>query len=112
MQPPPRPRDPPPPAIIHECSIMNRIWSSIRWAVVPFLVAAPTVSAQDAGWTPNGILEVNRVLAARLAATPLDRVEPVRDNILKTDIYGTGHTRGTVTVEFVPSDDVAVMDLV
>jgi hypothetical protein len=36
----------------------------------------------------------------------------VRDNILDTDIYGTGHTRGAVTVEFLPCDDAALMDLV
>src|SRR5262245_6889323 len=96
---------------------MDRRRTLILWTVLPFLFEAGAVSAQDViprptGWTPNAVIQVNRTLAERLASTTLDRVEAVRDNILDTDIYGTGHTRGTVAVEFIPSDRMAVIDLV
>ncbi|MFL5339765.1 MAG: hypothetical protein ACJ8F7_06315 [Gemmataceae bacterium] len=75
---------------------------------------APSASADDfatAPDTPNVLVEVNNRLIAALAETPVDRVEPVRDNILDTEIVGTGHTVGQVSVEVVPNADVAVFDL-
>jgi len=42
---------------------------------------------------------------------PIDRTEPVRDNILGTDIRGEGRTLGRTKVELVPEDRFAVIDL-
>ena len=96
---------------------MNRTRLLVCWmAVSPFLLALAAGLAQEprppAEWTPNLIVQVHQTLAARLAEKPLNQVEDVRDNILKTDIYGKSQTRGTVTVEFVPCDNAAIIDLV
>jgi len=49
-------------------------------------------------------------LSAGLAG-PIDRTEPVRDNILRTDIRGEGRTIGRTKVELVPDERFAVIDL-
>ena len=53
--------------------------------------------------------------SARLVAAGLeqdvDDTAPVRDYILGTDISGTGHTMGKVSVQLVPSEDAAVLDI-
>lgn len=49
-------------------------------------------------------------LSAGLAG-PIDRTEPVRDNILGTDIRGQGRTVGRTVVELVPDERFAVIDL-
>jgi len=84
--------------------------------VLFWLASALPIQAQDGRSAtlsaPNCIIQVSEPLAAALGAQVIDRVSPVRDVILKADIYGTGHTVGKVAVEFVPCADMAVLDLV
>ncbi|HLW67248.1 MAG TPA: hypothetical protein VKS79_18180 [Gemmataceae bacterium] len=64
------------------------------------------------GFEPNCLIEIQQTLASALGEQLVDQVEPVRDNILKTDIYGVSHSRGKVTVEFIPCQQQAMFDLV
>lgn len=78
--------------------------------------------AGQAGWLvkaisgqlshPNVFIEVSAGLIASRVAQPVDEVGPVRDCILKTDIHATGHTKGELNVELIPSDDQGQFDLV
>src|SRR5262249_29613152 len=92
---------------------MNFARSMLSWAILllPTTALAQTVIPPQLA-KPNCILQVSRSIAAQLVDRLVDRVEPVDDNILKTDIHGTGHTLGQVTTEFVPNDCAGVIDLV
>jgi hypothetical protein len=68
----------------------------------------PPVAAQ----APNLVVNISAKLAGSLFGSSVDRQEPVRDRILKADVYGTGHTVGRVTAQLVPSSDRAAIDLV
>jgi hypothetical protein len=59
---------------------------------------------------PNLHLAASARLVGAGVAQKLDEQTPVRDYILGTDIRGTGHTVGNVTVELVPSKDRAIFD--
>ncbi len=61
---------------------------------------------------PNLFAEVSSGLVASQLAGPVDDTSPVRDCILGTDIHGTGHTTGKLSVELVPSEEAAQLDLV
>ncbi|MBN2023033.1 MAG: hypothetical protein JW809_09595 [Pirellulales bacterium] len=61
---------------------------------------------------PNVYIEVSRPLVAAGLTTPVDDTAPVRDCILGTTIRGTGRTTGDVAVEFSPSEEKAVINLV
>jgi hypothetical protein len=59
---------------------------------------------------PNLHVAASARLVGAGIAQKLDEETPVRDNILGTDIHGTGRTVGNVTVELVPSKDRAMFD--
>lgn len=61
---------------------------------------------------PNIHLEVAEDLLAPAVNRPVDQVQPVDDVVLGTRIRGTGHTTGNVRLDFVPSGDKAVFDIV
>lgn len=61
---------------------------------------------------PNLSLHVSAELVAAGIAGPVDETAPVRDVILRTDIYGTGHTTGRVTLELWPQTTRGVIDTV
>ncbi len=56
---------------------------------------------------PNAFMNVSAAYLSSGAAEPIDRVDPVTDNILGTSIQGTGHTTGMVLIRTVPSADSA-----
>lgn len=59
---------------------------------------------------PNAFIDVSAALLAA-AAEPIDRREPVTDNILGTRINSDAHTIGTVVITTIPADDRAVLEL-
>ena len=61
---------------------------------------------------PNIELEVHEAFAASLVSRPIDQVAPVNDVVLGTRIRGSGRTTGSVRLDFVPSPERAVFDLV
>jgi len=60
---------------------------------------------------PNLLVEVSAPFLERVAKEDVDRVSPVRDNILDTDIFGTGRTVAIVGLRVVPDDDRAAFDV-
>ncbi len=75
---------------------------------------APTVIARlrRALGMPNLLLEVDEKLLSRGVNRVVDQTAPVREVILGTSVRGTGHTDGVVYLDFQPSHDRAVVDLV
>ena len=75
---------------------------------------APGVVAaiRGANSRPNIHLEVAEDLLAPAVNRPVDTVQPVDDVVLGTRIRGTGHTTGTVRLDFVPSGEKAVFDII
>ena len=61
---------------------------------------------------PNLYLDVNENLLASAVNRVVDEHAPVNDTILGTRVRGTGHTTGFVLLDFVPSLNSAVVDLV
>jgi len=61
---------------------------------------------------PNIHLEVHENLLAGSVNRPIDQIMPVDDVVLGTRIRGSGRTTGNVRLDFVPSADRAVFDLV
>jgi hypothetical protein len=57
---------------------------------------------------PNAFMQISTSLVAE-AADPINRREPVTDCILGTSIRSDAHTRGTIDVVSIPSDDKAVL---
>lgn len=74
----------------------------------PGIVAA----IRGANSRPNIHLEVAEDLLAPAVNRPVDQVQPVDDVVLGTRIRGTGHTTGTVRLDFVPSGEKAVFDII
>ncbi|MEX2111877.1 MAG: hypothetical protein WD845_01750 [Pirellulales bacterium] len=60
---------------------------------------------------PNLFVEASARLVGAGIEQDVDDVAPVRDYILGTDISGTGHTKGRVTVQLVPSETNAMLDI-
>ena len=75
---------------------------------------APGVVAaiRGANSRPNIHLEVAEDLLAPAVNRPVDQVQPVDDVVLGTRIRGTGHTTGNVRLDFVPSGEKAVFDII
>ncbi|RLS30981.1 MAG: hypothetical protein DWH79_09790 [Planctomycetota bacterium] len=69
-------------------------------------------AVRGAASRPNIHLEISEDLLAPAVNRPVDQVQPVDDVVLGTRIRGTGHTRGNVRLDFVPSNDKAVFDIV
>jgi hypothetical protein len=59
---------------------------------------------------PNLLVELSAPVVAAGIAQPVDEKGPVRDVILGTNVYGTGHTTGHTEVELVPSEESGVID--
>ena len=69
-------------------------------------------SARHTGFSDSAFrLVVSERLLQNLISQPVDRVAPVRQNILGTDVVGTGRTRGQVGVDFVPNNAQATIRL-
>ena len=60
---------------------------------------------------PNAFLNMSDDLVRAAAEEPIDRKDPITDNILGTSIRGNGHTTGSVVVRTVPSTDRAKIEL-
>jgi hypothetical protein len=75
---------------------------------------APGVVAavRGANSRPNIQLEIAEDLIAPAVNRPVDQVQPVDDVVLGTRIRGSGHTTGNVRLDFVPSNEKAVFDIV
>lgn len=61
---------------------------------------------------PNLYVHLDSKFMARAAVQQVDDTSPVRDVILGTDIYGTGHTLGKVELNLIPNDQQAHYELV
>ncbi|HEY1378474.1 MAG TPA: hypothetical protein VGF55_16870 [Gemmataceae bacterium] len=73
------------------------------------VVAASPAWAADG---PNLLVEVGRAVAAAAAGETRDRPETVNDMIGGARVTGSGSSHAEVTVEFVPCDYRAVLDVV
>ena len=60
---------------------------------------------------PNLYLDVDENLLGGAVNRSVDEVSPVNDVVLGTRVRGSGHTKGSVFLDFVPSSDRAVVDL-
>jgi hypothetical protein len=60
---------------------------------------------------PNLLVDVSAPFLTQVAREDVDRTSPVRDNILDTDIFGTGHTVAVVGVRVLPDADRAAFEL-
>jgi hypothetical protein len=74
---------------------------------------APAVVAAVRGVAsrPNILIEVHENLLAQAVNRPVDQVMPVDEVVLGTRVRGSGHTSGSVRLDFVPSIDRAAFDL-
>lgn len=86
--------------------------TAIRWleaaGQAPWLVQAIRHHFAE----PNFLARVSAEVVGAGIAGPVDQTEPVRDVILGTNIQGTGHTTGNITVELVPADQRAEIKIV
>ncbi len=69
-------------------------------------------AVRGANSRPNILLEVHESLLAQAVNRPVDQVMPVDEVVLGTRVRGSGHTNGSVRLDFVPSPDRAAFDLV
>lgn len=92
-------------ALAQVAPILERLVESGQ---APGIVAA----IRGANSRPNIHLEVAEDLLAPAVNRPVDQVQPVDDVVLGTRIRGTGHTTGTVRLDFVPSGEKAVFDII
>src|SRR6516162_8150665 len=83
-------------------------------ATLATCLLAPCCFAQEpqSQWTPNCVVQLSERMAQVLGEKDIDRTAPLRDTILKTEISGVGHTTGKISIDFVPSDRAAIIDLV
>jgi hypothetical protein len=81
-----------------------------RLAIIADLGQAPELVAavRREFARPNAFIDVATPLIAA-GAEPVNRMEPVTDNILGTRIHGDAFTSGTVEVASIPSEDKAVL---
>jgi len=61
---------------------------------------------------PNILLDVHEDLLAQAVNRAIDQTAPVNEVVLGTRVCGSGHTSGTVRLDFVPSRDRAAIDIV
>ncbi len=86
------------------------ISESIRW-LKDFGQAPELVEAVGRRFNyPNLYLEVSEEFVNAGVGGPVDDITQVRDCILGTDIYGTGHTVGQTTADLFPYTGHAVVD--
>jgi hypothetical protein len=61
---------------------------------------------------PNLYVRLSEHLLEAGIAEPVDEIAPVRDVILGTRIRGTGHTKGNISLQLIPSEDQALIETV
>jgi hypothetical protein len=61
---------------------------------------------------PNLYIRVSEGLVGAGIGRPIDDVGPIHDNILGTDVHGTAHTVGALTVQLVPNLQRASLETV
>jgi len=71
-----------------------------------------TARIRRATGRPNLLLDVDESLLATAVNRVVDQTDPVDELILGTRIRGTGRTTGLVMLDFVPSAEAAVVDIV
>ncbi len=94
-------------AIIGRCRLTFAIILSFSAATV-CAADGPAVVEQ----TPNLIVNVSAKMAGSVFGSSIDRQEPVRDRVLKANVFGWGHSIGQVTAQLAPSDGRATIDLI
>ncbi len=89
-----------------------QIGEAIEWLAT--VGQAPTLveAVREEFAKPNVFLTASRRLVAGGIEDAVDETEPVSDIILGTHLFGTGHTRGEVSVTLVPNDHHAVFDVI
>lgn len=88
------------------------VWvaSAIRWLDDTGQAGQLVAAVRQQFQKPNGFAQVAEGLVGVGIERPIDETTPVEDCILGTDIHGTGHAVGQVTVDLVPNADFAVLD--
>ena len=69
-------------------------------------------AVRAAAGQPNVLIDVHENLLAPAVNRPIDQPMPVDEVVLGTRVRGSGHTRGNVRLDFVPSSDRAAFDIV
>jgi len=83
--------------------------------LLPLLAASATRAADGppaAEQAPNLIVNISAKLAGAIFGSSIDRQEPVRDRVLKAEVFGSGRSVGSVTAQLAPSSDRAAIDLI
>jgi hypothetical protein len=58
------------------------------------------------------LFDVSSKIVNAVVERPVERVDPVHEDILNADVHGIGKTRGNITVRLIPSDSYALLELV
>lgn len=87
---------------------MKRIFVPVSLLIVLPLAAL----AQGPAPAPSLLVDIRSEFFESAIDQPFDRTGPVRDNILGTEIYGTGVTTGRINFRLIPSPDPAMMQIV
>src|SRR5579871_2058702 len=94
-------------ALVGRCRLTLTIVLSLSVATLG-AADGPVVVEQ----APNLIVNVSAKMAGSVFGSAIDREEPVRDRVLKANVFGTGQTTGQVTAQLVPSSDRATIELI
>jgi hypothetical protein len=86
------------------------IGNALRWLDDTRQARALVQAVRRRCHQPNLLAQVSAGLVGAGIERPIDEITPVRDCILGTDIHGTGHTVGQVTVRLVPNNQMAILD--
>jgi hypothetical protein len=84
----------------------------MRRSLAGLLVVLVFESSSSAADSPNFLAEISRAVVSAAVGDNRDRPEIVNDHINGTHVTGSGQSHAEVTVEFVPCDYRAVIDLV
>ncbi len=87
-----------------------RISSALRWLDDTQQATEIVKRADRELRYPNLFLQASEWVVGAGIAESVDRVEPVRDCILGTDLYGTAHMVGQTNVTLVPNPNSAMFD--
>lgn len=88
-----------------------RIGEAIAWLENVGQAPALLEAVREELARPNLFAAASHRLVAGGIEESIDETEPVRDVILGTQLFGTGHSLGDVSVNFVPNDLHAVFDI-
>ncbi len=86
------------------------IGNALRWLDDTGQASALVHAVRGRCQQANLLAQVSAGLVGAGIERPIDEMTPVRDCILGTDIHGTGHTVGRVTVKLVPNPLMAILD--